>query len=147
FLVVGGGSLSGHGDDGRVVAPAPHFLPGHEVGVAAQDDVGAAARHVGGDGHGPFAARLGYDFGFPVVVLGVQHLVGNAPALEHFADLLRLGDGDGAHQDGPPLLVAAGDLLHHRLELGLFRLVDDVGQILADHGPVGGNDHHVQFVD
>src|SRR5690606_37401714 len=66
FLVVGGGSLSGHGDDGRVVAPAPHFLPGHEVGVAAQDDVGAAARHVGGDGHGPFAARLGYDFGFPV---------------------------------------------------------------------------------
>ena len=27
--------------------------PGHELGVAAQDDVGAAAGHVGGDRHGP----------------------------------------------------------------------------------------------
>src|SRR5262249_40522442 len=37
--------------------------PGHRLGVAAQDDVGAAAGHVGRDGHGPGPARLGDDLG------------------------------------------------------------------------------------
>jgi hypothetical protein len=43
--------------------------------VAAQHDVGAAARHVGGDGDHPGAAGLGHDLGLAGVLLGVEHLV------------------------------------------------------------------------
>ena len=37
--------------------------PGQRLGIAAEDDVGAAAGHVRGDGHGAFAAGLGDDLG------------------------------------------------------------------------------------
>ena len=43
--------------------------------VAAQHDVGAAARHVGGDGDHLRAARLRHDLGLARVLLGVEHLV------------------------------------------------------------------------
>ncbi len=45
------------------------------LGVAAQDDVGAAAGHVRGDRHRALAAGLGDDLRLALVVLGVQHLV------------------------------------------------------------------------
>src|SRR5690606_27154545 len=38
-----------------------HHVPGHLLGVAAEDDVGAAAGHVGRDGDGAPAAGLGHD--------------------------------------------------------------------------------------
>ncbi len=53
--------------------------PGHGLGIAAEDDVGAAAGHVRGDGHGLHAAGLGHDLGLALVVLGVEHLVRHAP--------------------------------------------------------------------
>jgi hypothetical protein len=49
-----------------------HFLLGHEFGVAAEQNVGAAAGHVGGDGDHAFASRLSHEFGFALVELGVQ---------------------------------------------------------------------------
>ena len=56
-------------------APAdPH------VGVAAELDVGAAAGHVGGDGHRTDPAGLGDDVRLLLVVAGVQHLVRDALA-------------------------------------------------------------------
>ena len=43
--------------------------------AAAQHDVGAAARHVGGDGDTARHPRLRDDLGFALVLLGVQHVV------------------------------------------------------------------------
>ena len=54
--------------------PASSWRDAH-VEVAAELDVGAAAGHVGGDGHGAGPAGLGDDVGFLLVVAGVQHLV------------------------------------------------------------------------
>ena len=51
---------------------------GQVLGVAAQHDVRAAAGHVGGDGDGPQLARLGHDLGLQLMVLGVEHAVGDA---------------------------------------------------------------------
>ena len=48
---------------------------GQEVRVAAEQDVGAAAGHVGGDRDRLLAPGLGHDLGLALVVLGVQHLV------------------------------------------------------------------------
>ena len=52
--------------------------PGQRFGVAAEDDVGAAAGHVGRNGDGADAASLGDDLGFLVgkLRLGVEQFMG-----------------------------------------------------------------------
>src|SRR5262249_26363518 len=66
--------------------------PGERLGIAAQNNVGAAAGHVGGDGDAADAAGLGDDLGLAggVFRLGVEQLVLDAAALEHAAELLAL---------------------------------------------------------
>ncbi len=51
-----------------------HLGLGHELGVAAQHDIGTTACHVGGDGDGALFTGLRHDLGFALVVLGVQHV-------------------------------------------------------------------------
>ncbi len=70
-----------------------HLLPRHEFWVAAEQNVGAAAGHVGGDGDHAEAARLRNDFGFALVVLGVEHDVANAFALQNGGEALGLLNG------------------------------------------------------
>ena len=55
--------------DRRKLAAQPH------VEIAAELDVGAAAGHVGGDGHRAGPPGLGDDVGLLLVVAGVQHAV------------------------------------------------------------------------
>src|SRR5262249_55243918 len=50
----------------------------HELGVAAEQDVGSAAGHVRRDGDRSFASGLGHDFSFAFVELGVQDDVADA---------------------------------------------------------------------
>ena len=49
------------------------LLACHELGIAAEQDVGAAAGHVRRDGHGSFAARLRDELSLLRVILRVQH--------------------------------------------------------------------------
>ena len=65
------------------------FLARHEFGIAAQQDVRAAAGHVGGDSHCAHAAGLGHDQCFPFVLLGVQDVVVEFPSLQHFHEAPR----------------------------------------------------------
>ena len=58
------------------------LLLGHEFGIAAEQNVGAAAGHVGGDGDHAFASGLGHDLGFALVILGVEHDVLDALLLQ-----------------------------------------------------------------
>ncbi len=73
---------------------------GHELGIAAQQNVGTAAGHVGGDRHRAFAPGLRHDGGFALVILGVQHLVPHAHPLENAGEPLGLLHRNGAHQHG-----------------------------------------------
>jgi hypothetical protein len=68
------------------------------IQVAAEHDVGTAAGHVGGDGHGAGLAGAGDDAGLALVLLGVQHLVRDLLAVEQLRHQLRGLDGGGAHQ-------------------------------------------------
>ena len=82
-LPAGGGGALGEGvalrvDDrnhGRKHELA-EFQARHELGVAAQNDVRAAARHVGGYGDRMHAARLRHDLrlALHILRLGVEHL-------------------------------------------------------------------------
>ena len=114
--------------------------PGHGLGIAAEDDVGSAAGHVRGDGHRAQAARLGDDFGLALVMLGVEHLVLDAPLFQQARDQFASLDRDGADQNRPPAAVhlldlALGDrlavLAAARLELDvLVGLVNDLAEVL-----------------
>ena len=74
------------------------LLARHVLGVAAEQDVGAAAGHVGGDRDRALAAGLRDDLGFLRVVLRVEHDVLRALPLQHVRDALGLLDRDRADQ-------------------------------------------------
>ena len=117
------------------------------LGVAAEHDVGAAARHVGRDGERAVAARLRDDLGLALVLLGVQHVVADAAVLELRREHLAGLDRDRAHQHRLAALVALLELVDHRLPLLVLGAVDDVLVVLADHRAVGRHDHDVELVD
>ena len=73
---------SSSGTSSRVAILVLEARPGQRLRVAAEDDVGAAAGHVGGDRHGADAAGLGHDLGLAGRVLGhgVEQLVLDAAA-------------------------------------------------------------------
>ena len=62
----------------RLVVDAVEFFLQPHFQIAAQLDVGAAARHVGGDRYRARRARLGNDLRFLLVITCVQHGVRNA---------------------------------------------------------------------
>ncbi|GIX27593.1 MAG: hypothetical protein KatS3mg123_1474 [Burkholderiales bacterium] len=117
------------------------------VRVAPQHDVGAAARHVGGDGDHLGPPRLGHDLRLPGVLLGVEHLVGHALLLEQSREELVVLDGGGAHQHRLSPGVAVLDVVDDRLVFLPRRAEHLIVQVLADHRLVGGNHHHLQAVD
>ena len=114
--------------------------PGHGLGVAAENDVGAAAGHVRGNRHRAQPARLGHDLGLALMVLGVQDLVRDAAFFQQAGDQLAPLDRHRAHQHRTPaalnlLDLALGDglavLAPFRLELdGVVGFVDDAAEIL-----------------
>src|SRR6185437_8464423 len=58
------------------------FLFRSEFGITAKQNVGTAAGHVGGNGDRAAPASLRHDFGFFLVILGVEHDVLDALFLE-----------------------------------------------------------------
>ena len=88
------------GGDGAGLLLADEILAGHEFGVAAEENVGTAAGHVGGDGDHAEAAGLGDDLGFLLVELGVEDDVADAFALEDLGEELGFFDAGGADEDG-----------------------------------------------
>ena len=105
--------------------------------AVAEDDVDPAAGHVGGDGYGMETPGLGDDPRLLLVLLRVQHGVRDTALVEQSRQMLRLLDRHRADQDRLAPLVALGQVLHHRVELGRLRLVDQVGAVVADHVLVG----------
>ncbi len=123
------------------------LLPRHELGVAAEQDVGAAARHVGGDRHRGLAARLRDDLGFLRVELGVEDDVLDAAHLEQPRQPLRLLDRDRADQHRSPFLLLLKDVDDDGVVLLFLGAVDGVGFLDALEDAVGRDDQHVELVD
>ena len=124
-----------------------HVGQGQLFGVAAEDDVRAAARHVGGDRHRAAAACLGHDRRLALVVLRVQHHVPDPLPLEQPRQHLAVLDGDGAYQHRLAVLPAVLDLLDHGVPLLWRGAVHEIRAVFADHGLVGRHDDDVEVVD
>ena len=130
----------------QVLFPIEDLLE-HEVGIAAQENVGAAARHVRGDGDGAFASGLGDDLGFALVLLGVEDVVFDAVPAQEAGEPLGLFDGNRADEDRLAALVAVLDLFDDGGKLFFLRPVDDVGVVQPDHLAIGRDHVDVEIVD
>ena len=119
----------------------------HVLDALAQLDVDAAARHIGGDRDGAGLARTLDDVGLALVVLRVEHFVGDALTPEQLAQVLRHLDRDGADQDGLTGLVAVVDVVDHGGELLLLGLEDQIVLVVAGDRDVGRDGHDLEAVD
>ena len=138
LLDLGFPDVFGHVEPGRIFVP--EHGPRHRLRIAAEDDVGAAAGHVGGDGDGLLAAGLGDDLGFAghVFRLGVEQLVIDAAALEHRGQLFGLLDRCRADQDRLAGLVDSDNFLDDRFPLFRLITIDQVRMIDAWSGLLVG---------
>ena len=73
----------------------------------AEFNIGSAAGHVGGYGHGAALARFGNDFRFLFVEFGVQNVMGNAFRIEHLRKRFRFFHGHRSHQNRLAFFVQA----------------------------------------
>ena len=131
---------------GEVHPLLPGLLLGQEDRVAAQDYIGPAAGHVGGDGNGPEPSRLGYDVRLHFMVLGVQDPVLDPPGLQDLPKSLGTLDGGGSYQDRLSRPVSLLHVVRHGGEFFPPGSEYHVGVVLPDHGHMGGYDHHLQPV-
>ena len=112
-----------------------------------QNDVGAPASHVGGQGHHALLSGMGYDLGFFFVLLGVEHFVLDAFPLQELAQVLGLFDGGGTHQDRLAPLVAIANILHRRMVFFCLGAINHIGMVDPNHRFMGGDDHDLKVVD
>ena len=129
------------------ISSAKRLLARHELGVAAEQDVGAAAGHVGRDRDRGLAAGLRDDLGFLRVVLRVQDDVLDAAQLQQLRQPLRLFDRDRADEDRPALLLLLEDVGDDRVVLLALGAVDGVRFLDPLQLAVGRDDHDVELVD
>ena len=113
----------------------------------AELDIRAAAGHVGRNGDHVHLAGVFDDFRFLFMILGVQHVVDDIFFFQELADDFRLADRRRADEDRLARFVALFDFPDDGPVFGVLRLVDDVGQVLADSRLVRRNDVDVQLVN
>src|SRR5882724_6707456 len=123
------------------------FLLGHKLGIAAEQDVGSAAGHVGSDRDHAFSSSLGYDFGFALVVLGVEHDVLDIFLFQELRKTLRFFDGSSTNQHRTAGGMQGLDFGRGCIVFFLFRAINNVGILQTQHRPVSRNDHHFQAID
>ena len=123
------------------------FVLGQHFRVSPEHDVRSPAGHVGRNGDGFPSPGLGDDGGLHLVVLGVQDLMGNFFLFEQLGKFFGIFDGNRANENGLAASVTIFDLFDNRLNLLPLRPVDHIGEVLADHWLIGGNDDDFQFID
>ena len=106
FLVVGFRKTGRFSNHLFGVAFFAHFGFRHKFRVAAENNIGTAARHICGDGYRAVLTGLRNDFGFFFVVFRVEHFVLNPAFAERFRKRFALFNADGADQNGLPFFVA-----------------------------------------
>ena len=115
--------------------------------VTAQDDVGTAPGHVGGNRDGFRSSGLRDDFSFARVLLGVQHVVRQLGFGQNRRQQLGVFNRCRTDQYRLTTLVAILDVGQHRLVFLLVGLVDLILSILALIRPILRNHHGFQTVD
>ena len=119
----------------------------HKLRVTAKNNIGSAPGHIRCDCHGTEPARLGYNLCFLLVVLRVQHRMGNAPLFQQRGNIFALFNGNRTHKYRLAFLVTGDNLLNNCMVLPDIVLIDNIGMIQADNRFVCGDLDDIQAVD
>ena len=117
----------------RALALLHQFLAGHEFRVAAEQNVGTAAGHVGGDGDHAEAACLGDDSASRSWNLALSTTCLTPLRWQDGGEALGFFDGGGADQHGLLLLVQLAMSSAAALYFSFSVRIDDVGILNAQH--------------
>ncbi len=132
---------------GRVDAGAAKGFPGDGLGISAEENIDAAAGHVGRDRHRSRPAGLGDDPGLLLVILGVEDDVLDALAPELAAPRAPISRSTSSRRGRGGRSRSGRRFPPGRRSIFLRRPVDDVGILDADERLVGRDFDHVQPVD
>ena len=103
----------------RVETFGSYVAKGQSLGVSAEQDVDAPAGHVGGHRDGSEPSGLGDDLGLASVLLGVEHLVGDASLVEQALSFSDFSTEIVPTSTGWTDLVALDEILDTGPELGV----------------------------
>ena len=137
-------------DRGLALGTLGHILQlvfHQKVDVSAQLDVGAAARHIGGNGHRAHPPGLRHDMRLALMEARVQDFVLYLFLRQIFAQHLRFFDADGADQYRLADILPLADFLGDRAELVGDILVEFVGLVDPQDIDVGRDRHHIHLVN
>ena len=113
----------------------------------SKSNVSTTTSHVRCNRHLVLVTGVLDDFSFAAMVLGVQDFVRNAFLFEHAVEDFGLFNGSRTHEKRLALSVAFLDFGHDSTPLGIFRLIDQVLQVLTDARLVRRNDPRVHVVN
>src|SRR5260370_6272910 len=116
-------------------------------GIAPQHDIGTTAGHVVRNGDCTAAPRLGDNLRLTLVVFRVEHVMWHALFIEEIGKVFRGLNGGSTNQDRYACFVLDFDLFNYGVEFRAGCAVDQVGQIVANHGHVGWNADDIQLID
>ena len=113
----------------------------------AQLDVGTTACHIRSDGNRTAQTGFGYDVRLSLVQFGVQYVVFDLAHGKHLAQHFRNFYGSGTYQYRASGLNQLLDLFDNGFVFFAFGFVNAVIHIFTGDRTVGGDYHHIQFVD
>ena len=116
-------------------------------GIAAQQNIRSAPRHVRRNRHRSETARLRHDFRFAFVVFRIQNVVLHAVPLQKTRNFLRLIHRRGTHQNRLAALVALHDFVDDRPFLPVYRRIHHVGKVDSLNWLIRGNLDDVQRIN
>ena len=146
LLIVGLRVARGVLDHLGLVAVVSHRPPRKEIGVAAEQYIRSASRHVGGDRNTAEFARLGDYLRLARVLLGVQNLVLYAAFFQHIGEHFALFNRDRTDQQRLTGPVDLDYLFYDGAEFGVLVNEYLVVQVDPLKGLVRGYLHDVQPV-
>ena len=117
------------------------------LNLVAELDVGTTTRHIGSDGNLTRTTSLGNDLSLLLVLFSIQHVVFDTAQFKHTAQQLRNLDRSSTNQHGTALSHKAVNLLDYGVIFLAFGLVNQIITVITSNWAVGGNAHHVEFVD
>ena len=115
--------------------------------IAAEHDIGTAARHVRRNGDCAELTGLCNNLGLLFVVLCVENVVLDAACLQKLGEVFALFNGYRTDQNGLTLLMAGDYLLDNGSVLAGLGLVNNVGLVDTSNGLVGRDLDDIELVD
>src|ERR1700761_2869609 len=133
--------------DGAGLPLLDELLARHKVCVTAKQNVGAATRHICGNGDHAETSGLRNNLRFALVELRIQHDMAHAFALQDIRKTLRFLNGSSTDQNRLARFIQLSDAVRDCIVLFFLRSINDIRILNTKHRLICGDDHDFKLVD